>query len=327
MTDNNKIKLVAKILQKKHPDIGISVGLSPEFIVSCESIPTGSMSVDIASCLGGLPRGRIVEIFGPESSGKTTLALHIIAEAQKLGYGAAFIDVEHALDPTYARTLGVEMENLILVQPDTGEQALEVVDLFTKTGDVGIIVVDSVSALVPKAELDAPMDKESIGLQARLMSKSLRKLTGVVAKTDTLLIFINQTRSKIGVMFGNPETTSGGNALKFYASMRLRISGLKPDYKNERRPTKVKFYKNKLGIPFREAEFDIVWGKGIDRDGELVSIATDCGIIDLAGSWYSYKGEQIGQGRINVINFLNEHLEMKEEITQKVYEATVIVTK
>lgn len=321
-----KLKLVAKALMKKHPNMGVSVGFDPDFIKACESIPTGSLSLDIASCIGGFPKGRIVEIYGPESSGKTTLALHAIAEAQALGMTAAFIDAEHALDPPYARNLNVNMDELVIVQPDTGEEALEAADVFVKSGEVDIVVIDSVAAMVPKAELDAPMDKDSIGLQARLMSKALRKLTGVVANTGTCLIFINQIRMKIGMLYGNPEVTSGGGALKFYASMRLRVSSNgKQD--GERRPTKVKIVKNKVGIPFREAFFDIVYGQGIDRDSEIIDIALDCGAIDKAGSWYKYNDKNIGQGKHNAIDWLNEHKDIKQDVIDMIYASTAIVTK
>ena len=286
-----------------------------------EAIPTGALSLDMALGIGGVPRGRIIEVFGPESSGKTTLALHIVAEAQKMGGDAAFIDAEHALDPVYAKKLGVDIDNLIVSQPDTGEQALEITESLVRSGALDVIVVDSVAALVPKAEIDGDMGDSHMGLQARLMSQALRKLTGALNKTKTVLIFINQLREKIGVMFGNPETTTGGRALKFYASVRLdirKIENIKQDGEVKGNRVRVKVIKNKVAPPFREAEFDVVYGEGISKAGNILDMAVNLDIIEKSGSWFSYNGERIGQGRENVKRYLKENPKLLEEVESKV---------
>ena len=288
-----------------------------------ESIPTGALSLDIALGIGGVPRGRIIEIYGPESSGKTTLALHIIAEAQKMGGEAAFIDAEHALDPVYSKKLGVDIDNLIVSQPDTGEQALEITESLVRSGALDVIVVDSVAALVPKAEIDGDMGDSHMGLQARLMSQALRKLAGAINKSKTVLIFINQLREKIGVMFGNPETTTGGRALKFYASVRMdirKIENIKQDGEFKGSRARVKVVKNKVAPPFREAEFDIVYGEGISKAGNILDMAVNLDIIEKAGSWFSYNGERIGQGRENVKKYLQDNPDILEEVESKVRE-------
>ena len=286
-----------------------------------EAIPTGALSLDIALGIGGVPRGRIIEVFGPESSGKTTLALHVVAEAQKMGGEAAFIDAEHALDPVYAKKLGVDIDNLIVSQPDTGEQALEIAEALVRSGAIDIIVVDSVAALVPKAEIDGDMGDSHMGLQARLMSQALRKLAGAINKSKTVLIFINQLREKIGIMFGNPETTTGGRALKFYASVRMdirRIENIKQDGEVRGNRVRVKVIKNKVAPPFREAEFDVMYGEGISKVGNVLDMAVNLDIIQKAGSWFSYNGERVGQGRENVKKYLKENPDILEEVEQKV---------
>ena len=291
--------------------------------MNVEAVPTGALSLDIALGIGGVPRGRIIEIFGPESSGKTTLALHIIAEAQKLGGEAAFIDAEHALDPVYSKKLGVDIENLIVSQPDTGEQALEIAEALIRSGALDIIVVDSVAALVPKAEIDGDMGDSHIGLQARLMSQALRKLAGAVNKSKTVIIFINQLREKVGIMFGNPETTPGGRALKYYSSVRIdirRIENLKQDGEVIGNRARVKVVKNKVAPPFREAEFDIIYGEGISKAGNVLDMAVNLDIIEKSGSWFSYKGERLGQGRENVKQYLKENPEVMAEVEAKVKE-------
>ena len=288
-----------------------------------EAIPTGALSLDIALGIGGVPRGRIIEIYGPESSGKTTLALHIVAEAQKMGGEAAFIDAEHALDPVYAKKLGVDIDNLIVSQPDTGEQALEITESLVRSGALDVIVVDSVAALVPKAEIDGDMGDSHMGLQARLMSQALRKLAGAINKSKTVLIFINQLREKIGVMFGNPETTTGGRALKFYASVRMdirKIENIKQDGEFKGSRVRVKVVKNKVAPPFREAEFDVVYGEGISKEGNILDMAVNLDIIEKAGSWFSYNGDRIGQGRENVKKYLKENPEILKEVDAKVRE-------
>jgi len=284
-------------------------------------IPTGSLGLDIALGVGGLPRGRIVEIYGPESSGKTTLTLEVIAQCQKMGGTAAFVDAEHALDPTYAEKLGVDVEDLLVSQPDTGEQALEITDMLVRSGAVDIVVIDSVAALTPKAEIEGEMGELQVGLHARLMSQALRKLTGNIKRSNTIVIFINQIRMKIGVMFGSPETTTGGNALKFYASVRLdirRIGALKNGEEVVGNATRVKVVKNKVAPPFREAEFEILYGTGISREGELIDLAVGQNLIEKSGSWYAYKGERIGQGKDNARTFLQQHPEIVADLDQQV---------
>ncbi len=286
-----------------------------------EVISSGSLGLDMALGIGGLPRGRIVEIYGPESSGKTTLALHAIAEAQKRGGTCAFIDAEHALDPTYARKLGVDVDNLLISQPDTGEQGLEIADTLVRSGAIDVLVVDSVAALVPRAELEGEMGDAHVGLHARLMSQALRKLTGSVSRSNTMLVFLNQIRLKIGVMFGNPETTTGGNALKFYASIRLeirRIGAIKDREQIVGNQTRVKVVKNKLAPPFRQVEFDIMYGEGISKVGELIDLGTKSGAVEKSGAWYSVDSQRIGQGRENAKQFLREHAEIGELIEKKV---------
>lgn len=291
--------------------------------MNVEAIPTGALSLDIALGIGGIPRGRIIEVFGPESSGKTTLALHLIAEAQKMGGEAAFIDAEHALDPVYAKHLGVNIDELIVSQPDTGEQALEIAEALVRSGALDIIVVDSVAALVPKAEIDGDMGDAHVGLQARLMSQALRKLAGVINKSKTVIIFINQLREKVGIMFGNPETTPGGRALKFYASVRLdirKIENIKTDGEVTGARARVKVIKNKVAPPFREAEFDIVYGRGISKEGNILDLAVNLNLVEKAGAWFSYNGEKIGQGRENAKAYLKEHKEVAQELEEKIRE-------
>jgi recombination protein RecA len=299
----------------------MKLGSSP--IIGVPTIPTGSLALDKALGVGGIPRGRVTEIFGPESSGKTTLALHAIANAQKQGGIVAFIDAEHALDTAYAKKLGVDCDNLLVAQPDTGEQALEITDMLVRSGAIDIIVIDSVAALVPRAEIEGEMGDSHMGLQARLMSQALRKLAGTISKTLTAVIFINQIRMKIGVVFGNPETTTGGNALKFYSSVRLdirRIGAIKDGQEVVGNRTRVRVVKNKIAPPFMEAEFDILYGEGISQTGEIIDIGVEKGVIDKSGSWYSYGGERIGQGRQNVQNFLKENKDMYNAVLTKVKE-------
>ena len=287
-------------------------------------ISTGALSIDYALGIGGVPRGRVIEIFGPESSGKTTLALQVIAEAQKTGGLAAFVDAEHALDAAYAKKLGVDIDNLLVSQPDNGEQALEIVEVLIRSGSVDVVVVDSVAALVPKAEIEGDMGEAQMGLQARLMSQALRKLTGAVSKSKTSLIFINQLREKIGVMFGNPETTTGGRALKFYSSVRIdirRIGAIKDGEDVVGNRTRIKIVKNKMAPPFREAEFDIMYGQGVSREGDLIDIAVEHKIIEKSGAWFAYSGERLGQGRENVKTYLKEHVELRTIIEEKVRKA------
>jgi recombination protein RecA len=302
---------------------GSVMRLGEETRVPVEVIPTGSIALDVALGLGGLPRGRIVEIYGPESSGKSTLALHAVANAQKAGGIAAFIDAEHALDPDYAQKLGVDTDQLLVSQPDTGEQALEIVDMLIRSGAIDVVVIDSVAALVPKAEIEGEMGDSHVGLQARLMSQALRKITGALSQTKTTAIFINQLREKVGVMFGSPETTTGGKALKFYASIRLdirRIETLKDGTEAVGNRTKVKVVKNKMSPPFKVAEFDILYGIGISREGSLIDLGVEQGIVRKSGAWYTYEGDQLGQGKENARNFLRENEDLANEIEKRIKE-------
>ena len=289
--------------------------------MNVEAVPTGSLSLDIALGLGGVPKGRIIEIYGPESSGKTTVALHMVAEVQKRGGIAGFIDAEHALDPVYAKNIGVDIDNLYISQPDNGEQAMEITETMVRSGAVDIVIVDSVAALVPKAEIEGDMGDSHVGLQARLMSQALRKLTAVISKSNCVVIFINQLREKIGVMFGNPETTTGGRALKFYSSVRMdvrRIEALKQAGEIIGNRTRIKVVKNKVAPPFKEAEFDIMFGEGISREGDVLDLAAACNVVNKSGAWYAYNGEKIGQGRENAKIYLKEHPEVFQEIDHKV---------
>jgi len=330
-TSADKTKALAAALSQIEKQFGkgsiMRLGAG-EVIDDIDVVSTGSLGLDIALGIGGLPRGRVVEIYGPESSGKTTLTLQVIAEMQKLGGIAAFIDAEHALDPQYAQKLGVELSDLLISQPDTGEQALEIADALVRSGSVDLIVIDSVAALTPKAEIEGEMGDSLPGLQARLMSQALRKLTGTIKRTNTLVIFINQIRMKIGVMFGNPETTTGGNALKFYASVRLDIRRTGSIKKGEEvigSETKVKVVKNKVAPPFKVAQFDILYGEGISRQGEIVDLGAELNIVEKSGSWYSYGGDRIGQGKDNAREFLREHPDTALEIENKIREAKGVV--
>jgi recombination protein RecA len=319
MTEDRERLLAAAITQieKDHGKGAIMRLGSRDILVPVSVIPSGCLSIDAALGVGGFPRGRVIEIYGPESGGKTTMTLHVVAEAQKLGGQAAFIDAEHALDPVYARRLGVDVDNLLVSQPDNGEQALEIAETLIRSGGVDIVVVDSVAALVPKAELEGDMGDPQMGLQARLMSQALRKLTGIVSKSRTCLIFINQIREKIGVMFGNPETTTGGRALKFYASMRVdirRIQSIKEGDKVVGSRTRAKVVKNKVAAPFREAEFDILYGEGISREGDLIDLGVDKGLIEKSGTWLSFGGERMGQGRENARIFLKDNKDICEKL-------------
>ena len=308
---------------------GSIMKLGSQKVIDVPVIPTGSIALDLALGIGGIPRGRVTEVYGPESSGKTTLALHAVANAQKQGGIAAFIDAEHALDTVYAKKLKVNCDDLLVAQPDTGEQALEIADMLIRSGAIDIIVIDSVAALVPRAEIEGEMGDSHMGLQARLMSQALRKLTGSISKTMTSLIFINQIRMKIGVVFGNPETTTGGNALKFYSSVRLEIrrsTAIKDGQEITGNRTRVKVVKNKMAPPFKNAEFDIMYGEGISRTGEVIDLGVEAGVIDKSGSWYSYNGERIGQGRENVKSFLNDNKDMLETLTETI-RASVGLTK
>lgn len=322
--DDNKSKALAAALAQIEKQFGKGSVMrmdDSDVIQDIQSVSTGSLGLDIALGIGGLPRGRVVEIYGPESSGKTSLTLSVIAQMQKLGGVAAFIDAEHALDPQYAAKLGVVIPDLLISQPDTGEQALEIADMLVRSGSVDIVVVDSVAALTPRAEIEGEMGDSHMGLQARLMSQALRKLTGNIKKTNTLVIFINQIRMKIGVMFGNPETTTGGNALKFYASVRLdirRIGAIKKGDEVIGAETRVKVVKNKVAPPFKQAEFDVLYGEGISREGEIIEIGAQLKFIEKAGAWYSYNGEKIGQGKDNVREFLKENPKIAQEIEDKI---------
>jgi recombination protein RecA len=324
--DDNKSKALAAALSQIEKQFGkgsiMRMG-DTDVARDIQVVSTGSLGLDLALGVGGLPRGRVVEIYGPESSGKTTLTLQVIAEMQKLGGTAAFIDAEHALDPQYAQKLGVKVSDLLISQPDTGEQALEIADMLVRSGSVDIVVIDSVAALVPKAEIEGEMGDSHMGLQARLMSQALRKLTGNIKRTNTMVIFINQIRMKIGVMFGNPETTTGGNALKFYASVRLdirRIGAIKKGDEVIGSETRVKVVKNKVAPPFKQAEFDILYGEGISREGEIIEIGTTLKLVEKSGAWYAYKGEKIGQGKDNARDYLKEHPEVAAEIEAKIRE-------
>ncbi|OQA33532.1 MAG: recombinase A [Betaproteobacteria bacterium ADurb.Bin341] len=325
--DENKTKALAAALAQIEKQFGKGSIMKMGDAEIGEAVPvvsTGSLGLDLALGVGGLPRGRVVEVYGPESSGKTTLCLQVVAEMQKLGGTAAFIDAEHALDPGYAQKLGVNVGDLLISQPDNGEQALEIADMLVRSGSVDIIVIDSVAALTPKAEIEGEMGDSMMGLHARLMSQALRKLTANIKKTNTLVIFINQIRMKIGVMFGNPETTTGGNALKFYASVRLdirRIGGIKKGDEVIGNETRVKVVKNKVSPPFREAVFDILYGEGISREGEIIELGVNHKIVDKSGAWYAYKGDKIGQGKDNAREFLKTHPDIAKEIEARIREA------
>jgi recombination protein RecA len=321
--DRDKALEAALVQIERQFGKGSVMRLGEQARVPVDVIPTGSIALDVALGLGGLPRGRIVEVYGPESSGKTTVALHALANAQKAGGIAAFIDAEHALDPSYAQKLGVDTDALLVSQPDTGEQALEIMDMLIRSGAIDIVVIDSVAALVPKAEIEGEMGDSHVGLQARLMSQALRKITGALSQTKTTAIFINQLREKVGVMFGSPETTSGGKALKFYASVRLdirRIETLKDGTESVGNRTRVKVVKNKLAPPFRTAEFDILYGIGISREGSLIDLGVEQGIVRKAGAWYTYEGDQLGQGKENARTFLHDNEDIANEIEKKIKE-------
>ena len=324
MDNSEKLKALDAAISKIEKDFGkgaiMKLGDKSKNM-DVETVPTGSLSLDLALGLGGLPKGRVVEIYGPESSGKTTVTLHMVAEVQKRGGIAGFIDAEHALDPSYARRIGVDIDNLYISQPDNGEQALEITEMMVRSGAVDIIVVDSVAALVPKAEIDGDMGDSHVGLQARLMSQALRKLTAIISKSNCIVIFINQLREKVGVMFGSPETTTGGRALKFYSSIRMdirRIEAIKQGGEIVGNRTRVKVVKNKVAPPFKEAEFDIMFGKGISREGDILDLAANTGIVNKRGAWYSYNDAKIGQGRENTKNYFRENPEIMEEIEHKV---------
>lgn len=323
MDDNRKKALSAALgqIEKQFGKGSVMRMGDSSAIRNVEAVSTGSLSVDIALGIGGVPKGRVIEIFGPESSGKTTMTLHVVAEAQKNGGTAAFVDAEHALDPVYAEKLGVDMDELLVSQPDTGEQALEITDMLVRSGAVDIVVVDSVAALTPRAEIEGDMGDSHVGLQARLMSQALRKLTANIKRSNCIVIFINQIRMKIGVMFGSPETTTGGNALKFYSSVRMdirRIGAIKKGDEIVGNDTRVKIVKNKVAPPFKQAEFEILYGEGVSREGEIITLGVAQGIIEKSGSWYSYNGDRIGQGKENVRNFLKENIEVAQEIEARI---------
>ncbi|MEO6571668.1 MAG: recombinase RecA [Ilumatobacteraceae bacterium] len=320
-TDREKSLDMALAQIDKQFGKGSIMRMGDKTTMAIEAISTGALSLDLALGIGGLPRGRVTEIYGPESSGKSTLAMHVVAEAQRNGGVCAYIDAEHAMDPIYAKAIGVDIDQLLISQPDTGEQALEIVDMLVRSGAIDVVVIDSVAALTPRAEIEGDMGDTHVGLQARLMSQALRKLTGNLSKTKTIAIFINQLREKIGVMFGSPETTPGGRALKFYSSVRLdirRIESLKDGAEIVGNRTRVKVVKNKVSPPFRQAEFDIMYGKGISREGSLLDLSVDLGIVNKSGAWFTYEGEQLGQGRENSKSFLTEHPELMMEISDKV---------
>ena len=324
MANEDKKRALDAAIAKLEKDFGKGTVMrlgDPAAQVAVETIPTGSLSLDLALGLGGVPKGRIVEIYGPESSGKTTVALHMIAEVQKRGGIAGFIDAEHALDPVYAKNIGVDIDELYISQPDSGDQALEIAETMVRSGAIDIIVIDSVAALVPKQEIEGDMGDSHVGLQARLMSQALRKLTPVISKSNCIVIFINQLREKVGVMFGNPETTTGGRALKFYASVRMdvrRIETLKQSGEMVGNRTRIRIVKNKIAPPFKEAEFDIMFGTGISKEGDILDLAADCGIVNKSGAWYAYNGDKIGQGRENAKIFLKEHTDICDEIEKQV---------
>ena len=324
MANEDKKRALDAAIAKLEKDFGKGTVMrlgDPSAQVAVETIPTGSLSLDLALGLGGVPKGRIVEIYGPESSGKTTVALHMIAEVQKRGGIAGFIDAEHALDPVYARNIGVDIDELYISQPDSGDQALEIAETMARSGAMDIIVIDSVAALVPKQEIEGDMGDSHVGLQARLMSQALRKLTPVISKSNCVVIFINQLREKVGVMFGNPETTTGGRALKFYSSVRMdvrRIETLKQSGEMVGNRTRVKIVKNKIAPPFKEAEFDIMFGKGISKEGDILDLAVKCDLVSKSGAWFAYNGDKIGQGRENAKTYLSEHPEIMEELEQNI---------
>lgn len=326
MVNEDKKKALDAAIAKLEKDFGKGTVMKlgdPKAQVAVETIPTGSLSLDLALGLGGVPRGRVVEIYGPESSGKTTVALHMIAEVQKRGGIAGFVDAEHALDPVYAKNIGVDIDELYISQPDSGDQALEITETMARSGAMDIIVVDSVAALVPKQEIEGDMGDSHVGLQARLMSQALRKLTPVISKSNCVVIFINQLREKVGVMFGNPETTTGGRALKFYASIRMdvrRTETLKQSGDMVGNRTRVKIVKNKIAPPFKEAEFDIMFGKGISKEGDILDLAVNCDLVSKSGAWFAYNGDKIGQGRENAKTYLKEHPEIMEELEAKIRE-------